>query len=140
MSHSSFRLEEVVSFPQPLSPGVLYWSPRFAVTAHKCACGCGNDVVLGLNPAQWQLMKHADGTASLSPSIDNSSFPCRSHYWIRHGKVDWCGQLTIDEAQEARARDRRARDSYFSTLNAQQRPRSRLWTWVKSLFRLDSSK
>jgi hypothetical protein len=131
-----YTLQEVVSFPQPLTEGVLYFSSRFAVSAHKCACGCGNDVILAVNPAQWQLTRHHDGTASLRPSIDNSSFPCRSHYWIRSGKVDWYAPLTDEEVQEARARDRRARSAYYQQLSTPVGLLGRLRTWLNKVLKL----
>lgn len=133
MTGCSYTLEEVVSFPKPLAEGVLYISKRFAVSAHMCACGCGTDVILALSPAQWRLTRHADGTASLSPSVDNSSFPCRAHYWIRHGRADWYAQLTDGEVKRARVRDRRARDAYYRQLNAPRALHERVWNWLKSL-------
>ena len=27
---------------------------------------------------------------SLTPSIGNYEFPCQSHYFIRHNRVEWC--------------------------------------------------
>ncbi len=130
MKQNQFTVQNVVSFPRPLDEGVLYVSDRFAASAHKCACGCGNDVVLALNPAQWQLAKHPDGSASLTPSIDNSSLPCRSHYWFRHGRVDWYPRLTHAEAIRARTRDRQARDSYFQELNQGNHILGRLRKWI----------
>lgn len=134
MMRRTFVLQDVVSFPQPLTEGVLYVSNRFAASAHKCACGCGNDVILALNSAQWQLGRHDDGSVSLSPSIDNSSFPCRSHYWIRRGKVDWYAKLTKEEAVAARERDLKARTNYYRELNRSRGLFGDLWSWIKSLF------
>jgi hypothetical protein len=78
--------EFVESVPQDLEPAVLYISMNFATTLHLCCCGCGNEVVLPLKPSAWQLT--FDGKSiSLSPSVGNWSFPCRSHYWIDRGRV-----------------------------------------------------
>lgn len=165
MTVHSYALREVVSFPRPLEEGVLYVSERFAASAHKCACGCGNEVILALNPAQWRFVKHEDGKASLHPSINNLAFPCRSHYWVRRGQVDWYPRLTASAARRASERDRRVRDVYYRQLNAVASPDMpgeaaasdqglegvknapggskplalRLWNWLKSSFKADAS-
>ena len=131
MRVNAFRIEEVVSFPKPLEEGVLYVSKRFAASAHNCACGCGMKVILGLNPAQWTITRHPNGAGSLAPSVDNSSFPCRSHYWIRAGRVDWHGSLTPEQARNAKARDAKARKAYYRQSNS---PWRRFWAWLRATF------
>jgi hypothetical protein len=27
---------------------------------------------------------------TLSPSVHSTGFPCRSHYFIRNNRIDWC--------------------------------------------------
>ena len=125
----AFRLEEVVSFPRPLEDGVLYVSSKFAASAHNCACGCGMKVILALNLAQWTFTRHPNGTGSLAPSVDNSSFPCKSHYWIRQGRVDWYGSLSPEEARHARARDSRTRKAYYKRVNS---PWHRFLSWLSA--------
>lgn len=39
------------------------------------------------------------------PSIGNSSFPCRSHYFIIDGGVRWAGTYTDEMIALARERD-----------------------------------
>ena len=81
MTRTEITLEFVTLAPPVLEPGVLYISMEYATVLHLCCCGCGNQVVTPLAPARWRLTY--DGRAvSLSPSIGNHSFPCRSHYWI----------------------------------------------------------
>ena len=89
---NSVRAEQVEYIPERLDPGVLYISRRFSTAAHLCCCGCGLEVVTPLNLAKWRLMEHG-ATVSLSPSIGNWSFPCKSHYWIRGNAVQWAGRI-----------------------------------------------
>ena len=74
--------------PDQLEDGILYVSITYATVLHKCACGCGNEVVTPLSPSDWQLTFNGEAI-SLFPSIGNWSFPCRSHYWIRKNEVVW---------------------------------------------------
>jgi hypothetical protein len=117
-----YRLSEVESFPRPLTPGVLYVSNRFRCAAHACACGCGREVITPLSPVQWQLTRSASG-ASLRPSIGNWSFPCRSHYWITSGRVEWAAEMSEVAIREGREVNARLRQAYF---NAQNEPQGRL--------------
>jgi hypothetical protein len=78
----------VETAPDNLDDGVVYVSIPYATALHRCACGCGTEVVTPLSPGGWTLI--FDGrSVSLHPSIGNWNFPCRSHYWIRHGRIQW---------------------------------------------------
>ena len=79
--------EFVRRVPAELEEGVLYVCLECDVVVHKCACGCGEKVILPLAPEHWQL--HYDGYITLSPSIGNYQYKCKSHYFIRNGKVIW---------------------------------------------------
>ena len=92
--------------PDPLEPGVLYVSRRYATASHLCCCGCGLDIVTPLNPAKWRLTEQG-GTVSLHPSIGNWSFPCKSHYWIEANSVKWAGAMSAAAIADVKARDRR---------------------------------
>ena len=78
---------------EQMENGVAYVSIPFATVVHRCCCGCGNEVVTPLDPSQWQLT--FDGRSiSLSPSIGNWNFACKSHYWIQRNHVTWaCASL-----------------------------------------------
>lgn len=39
--------------------------------------------------AGWDY-KEQDGKVTLSPSVYSTGFPCRSHYFIRGNRVEWC--------------------------------------------------
>ena len=109
---------EFVEFiPKQREEGVLYISIPYATAVHNCFCGCGLKVVTPISPVGWKLIFDGD-TVTLSPSIGNSSFPCRSHYFIRRNTVVWCRSMSQDEIEWGRARDRKARDRYYGTRNA----------------------
>lgn len=99
------RVEHVELIPEDLEAGVLYLSRRYRTASHLCCCGCGREVVTPLSPAKWRLVER-DGEVSLSPSIGNWSFPCRSHYWIAHGEVRWAGAMSASQIARVQARDR----------------------------------
>ena len=100
----AFVYTAVRAIPEQLQPGVLYHSAAFEIASHLCACGCGFEVVTGLRPDRWTL-KVIDGRPSLSPSIGNGSFPCKSHYFIVSGHVRWAGVYTDKMIALARKHD-----------------------------------
>ena len=108
------RHEFVEHIPEQLDDGVLYVSIRFGTLVHRCACGCGEEVVTPLGPVEWRLTY--DGrTVSLEPSIGNWSFPCRSHYWIDEGIVRWARGFSGAEVALVRQKARTRRDGYYRT-------------------------
>lgn len=95
----------VDTFPQPMEPKVLYVAIGYRMCGHLCCCGCGEEVITPLSPAQWSFTY--DGySVSLSPSIGSWSLTCQSHYWIRKGQVHWSRAYAPAEIQGARADDR----------------------------------
>ena len=106
------RPEFVDHIPEQLDEGVLYVSINFGTVVHRCACGCGEEVVTPLGPAEWRLTY--DGrTVSLEPSIGNWSFPCRSHYWIDEGRVRWARSFSEAEIALVRQKERTRRENYY---------------------------
>lgn len=73
--------------PEKLDNGFLYVSKEYQTAIHLCACGCGEKTVTPLGgPHGWGLM--IQGTrATLSHSIGNYQIPCKSHYFIKDGKI-----------------------------------------------------
>ena len=104
--------EFVDAIPEKIEPGKIYVSVEFATVVHSCACGCGMEVVTPLTPTDWKLIFDGE-TVSLSPSIGNWSFPCRSHYWIRRGEVQWAGEWTDEEIAAGRANDRISKERRY---------------------------
>ncbi len=87
--------------PKYLEPGVLYISIEYATTAHKCACGCGEKVVLPLHPTNWKMT--FDGVSvTMRPSVGNWGFPCRSHYLITANRIVWAGDWDEEKIQAGR--------------------------------------
>jgi hypothetical protein len=59
-----------------------------------CPCGCGEvlqmSLLAGARP-RWQLIEHRDTrTISLHPSVWRR-VGCKSHFFLKHGIVQWCG-------------------------------------------------
>jgi uncharacterized protein DUF6527 len=83
----------VDSAPEELSPGTLYISTRYRAIVHKCLCGCGEKVVLKLDPGGWSFT--FDGRSiSIHASVGNVGLPCRSHYIVRKSQVQWLPPLS----------------------------------------------
>lgn len=83
----SFSYRAVERLPKQLEQGVLYHSPEFEVAALSCACGCGHRVML-LVPDSHQVSQQ-NGFATVRPSISVCDAPCKSHYIITSGQVQW---------------------------------------------------
>lgn len=113
MKASHFAPQFVESIPEVLEPGVLYVSMSLASVIHLCACGCGQEVITPLSPTDWKLCFDGENV-TLDPSIGNWSFPCRSHYWIRGGKIRWSGTWSTEEIADGRAHDRARKEAYYS--------------------------
>jgi hypothetical protein len=97
----------VDTFPATMSPGTLYVSIPYRTCGHLGCCGCGEEVITPLSPAQWSLTYNGEDI-SLHPSVGNWALPCQSHYWIRRGAVQWSRSFSATEIGENRVRDRQA--------------------------------
>lgn len=121
------RPKYVEHLPEQLEEGVLYISEEFALTAHKCCCGCGEDVYNKLGPAKWRLTKLPDGSVSLDPSVGNWKYACRSHYFIQKNRVIDAGPMSAKAIEAVQERDRRDRDRHIAHINAQAASTRKLW-------------
>lgn len=100
--------------PEQLDEATVYISMTYATAAHRCCCGCGNEVVTKFSPTDWKLL--FDGkTISLDPSIGNWGFDCRSHYWIRQNQVNWAGTWTQEDIESGRRSDQIAKQRYYAS-------------------------
>lgn len=106
------RHEFVEFIPKVREAGVLYVSIPYATAVHDCFCGCGTKVVTPISPVGWRLTFDGE-SVSLSPSVGNWSFVCRSHYFIRTDTVVWAGDMSEDEIAWGRMRDKAAREGHF---------------------------
>ena len=83
---TSITYKFVEYIPRELVEGILYITVEYKAAVHLCGCGCGSKVITPITPNHWKMIY--DGkTISLSPSIGNWSFECRSHYWIRKNQI-----------------------------------------------------
>ena len=58
-----------------------------------CPDGCGEIIKLPLNPRQrprWGVSSDWLRRPTVNPSVRQTS-GCKSHFWVRKGKIDWCG-------------------------------------------------
>jgi Family of unknown function (DUF6527) len=108
------RHEFVEYIPEKLEEGVLYISIPYVTAVHNCACGCGEETVTPISPAGWKLIFDGE-SISLYPSIGNWSIPCKSHYWIRDGRVTWAEKWSSDEIQIGREQDNLRLSQHYST-------------------------
>ena len=115
MNRKHQLLHEFVEFiPTPIEEGKIYVSIPYATVAHKCCCGCGNEVVTPLSPTDWKLIFDGD-SVSLDPSIGNWEFKCNSHYWIRNNRIQWADQWSKDQIEHGRAHDRLMKSAHYGT-------------------------
>lgn len=103
------KREFVHRVPAELEEGILYICLDCDVVVHKCACGCGEKVVLPLSPEHWKLTY--DGEVTLSPSIGNYQYGCKSHYFIRNGKVVWVE--SFKEEFKSKKKRKKKKKSFF---------------------------
>lgn len=114
MKTSQFRHEFVEFVPERIEDGVVYVSIPYATAIHRCACGCGQEVVTPLSPTDWKVI--FDGkSVSLDPSIGNWSFECQSHYFIRSNRVLWCEQWSKNRIASGRAYDAASKENYYGS-------------------------
>jgi hypothetical protein len=128
------RLENVQYMPKVLEPGVLYVSKEFSTAAHLCACGCGNKIRTPLGPTEWSVQATSAGP-TMHPSIGNWQQPCKSHYVIWNGEIQWAGQWTAAQIAAGRADEQRRLKTYLKSQNANiGTPATRLWKWLRRFF------
>jgi hypothetical protein len=65
-----------------------------------------------LTPVDWRVTYDGE-TISLDPSIGNWSLDCRSHYWIRRGRVEWAPAWSDEKIAEGRSQHRGLRARFF---------------------------
>jgi hypothetical protein len=136
----SISLAHVEFLPRDLREGVLYVSEEYAVAGHLCACGCGNKVIVPLGPAEWKFHEK-DGLPTLWPSIGNWQLPCRSHYMITEGQIDWAGSWSKEEVERGRQAEQVRREAYYDQLQQERHVPwwQATWNRILRLFSLVSA-
>lgn len=139
-------LKEIASkfvefIPKQLETGTLYISGEYTTTAHLCACGCGEKVVLPLHPTDWR-MKFDGKVITIRPSVGNWGFPCKSHYLITENRIEWAGQWSDEQIAKGRRRDAHRKLSWQGQHQIQPvstcqptAPSTKDPTWIQRLFK-----
>lgn len=131
-------LRRVHYMPKKLEPGILYVSEEFDVAGHLCACGCGNKVMTPLGPTEWSFTDTPKGP-SLRPSIGSWQLPCRSHYWIDGGRIEWSSAWSSAQVERGRRAEEERRREYYESRKPKKEfaaARIKRWLdWVLSWFR-----
>lgn len=133
----NLKLLMVVNMPVEIESGILYVSEKYGVAGHLCPCGCGNKIITPLDDTEWELTKQND-KPTLYPSVGNWQLDCRSHYWIRNGKIVWAGQWTDEQIEEGWLLEEENRKLYYDTLLKNRNSSNiiiRLINWIKRLFK-----
>jgi len=75
--------------PDELEDNKIYISRKYGTSSHNCLCGCGLLTVLPFDKEHgWQLIENGD-KISLTPSIGNFQYPCKSHYVITNNVANF---------------------------------------------------
>jgi hypothetical protein len=135
-----YAYQPVERIPKRLSDGVVYHNEDFQLAALLCACGCGHRITL-LVPDSHQVSSDG-GLATIRPSIAVCDAPCKSHYFVTAGRVEWLSAFTQAEAsnlmrnQIARHASRDRRPSWIETLRAALNWAARRIRSIVRLFRI----
>ena len=69
-------------------------------------------MVTPLSPAAWSLFFDGE-TVSLSPSIGNWGFKCKSHYWITNNRIEWARKWDKEEIEFNRRSDQAEYERHY---------------------------
>ena len=83
-----------------LIPGIVYINMKHGMVVYRCLCGCGGLSEFMLDPIRFR-MEYDGSNVTFYPSIGISYLECRSHYWIRNNRIEWCAPMEDWESQEA---------------------------------------
>jgi Family of unknown function (DUF6527) len=92
----TYLYQSVDRIPDILRDGVVYHTEEFELAGLLYACGCGHRVIL-LVPDSHQVWDQ-NGLATVRPSIGVFDAPCKSHYFITAGVVEWLPASTGAQA------------------------------------------
>ncbi|MCW5203748.1 hypothetical protein VU12_12525 [Desulfobulbus sp. US4] len=124
-----FLMPVFVDFiPDHLEDGMLYVCEQYKTAAHLCCCRCGEEVITPLSPADW-LIKRRGNVVSLSPSIGNWNFACKSHYWIWKNQVIWDRKMSQWEIGLVQEKDKADKKAYIEVINLQKDEQVKTVTW-----------
>lgn len=130
------KFVEFIPEKKAMEDGVIYISLEYGTAVHNCMCGCREQVVTPLSPTDWKLTYNGE-SVSLYPSIGNWEFDCKSHYWIREGKVVWAEKWSDQKVNSGREADKRAKIFHYKQENDERNGNlfHKLKASLKRLFR-----
>lgn len=123
----TISLQHVRFMPSEFSAGILYVSLEFGVAIHLCPCGCNSKIVTPIGPTDWKFTEY-ENKPTLYPSIGNWQLPCRSHYWISAGEIDWAPQWTDEQINRGWEYELERDRQYYAT---KDKPKSKLSKLIK---------
>ncbi len=129
------KLLKVHYLPKALEEGFLYVSDEFGVAGHLCPCGCKNKIMTPLDSLEWSF-KEIDNEPTLYPSIGNWQLPCKSHYWITNGCIEWSHEWSEEEILAGREAEERKRKAYYKDLETKRTKKSifrRILDWFLNM-------
>ncbi|MGM0506172.1 MAG: DUF6527 family protein [Bacteroidota bacterium] len=106
------KFVELIPEHEDMEDGVIYISLNYDTAIHNCICGCGEQVVTPLSPTDWRLTYDGE-SVSLHPSIGNWEFDCKSHYWIRKGKIIWGRMWSEQKVRSGKETDQKEKAHYY---------------------------
>ena len=109
--------------PSQLTEGIIYVSYEYNTAIHLCACGCKNKVVTPISPIQWSYTYNGE-SISLSPSIGNWNFDCKSHYWIRDNQIIWAEKWNTSKISKVQENEQIEIDDYYNKENVNKKESS----------------
>jgi len=98
------RIEAMSELPDQLLKQKLYVvggaSPKWAMLS--CPCGCGERIDVNLMQNRkpfWRLTVRKE-RATLYPSLWMARGTCRSHFWVKDGRIDWARSVSFSSSLE----------------------------------------
>ena len=130
------KFVEFIPEHEDMEGGVIYISLDYDTVVHNCVCGCGQQVVTPLSPTDWKLIYNGE-SVSLYPSIGNWEFDCKSHYWVKEGKVIWAEMWSEQRVCSGREADQKVKTRYYEQKNNENKETLfyKLKTYFNRLFR-----
>lgn len=127
------KLLKVYYIPKEFEEGILYVSKEFGVAGHLCPCGCMNKIITPLGSTEWSF-KEKNNKPTLYPSIGNWQLPCKSHYWITRGLIEWSYQWSEEQIIEGRQAEDKKRKLYYDNAKSPDKKMCFFKSLVKWLF------
>lgn len=98
--HTGLKTVYVADTPERLASETIYIvgeNNHYWCAAMLCPCGCGDGVFLSLveeDYPSWKCKVDRTQRVTLVPSVWRTA-GCRSHYFVRQGRVIWCRRYDL---------------------------------------------